>query len=291
MTSFSFNILYILESLNEDEIKTGKNLYDELCSNLVRPTPPLVIYKSISSGREWDECINEIYHDCIQKGVKPIIHLEMHGDDTGIGFINGDTRDHRTLCTQFSGINFACGCNMLLTLGVCEGLNILKGMQVTIPMPYCVALGSFEELWNVDIELRFTEFYKELFSSYDLNKAYAKLLQANSKYTEKYRPYPIDELFYIAYNGYLQKQCNKEAVKERAKSTVGNSDLHYNNRRERRGYEKGFIKDEKRTRLAEYKRIARDFFATEKYPNNFSRFNIPSTFDELKKRYQSIIKK
>lgn len=282
MQSFCFNTIYIMESLGDNESKTGLHLYDELCK-VIKPTPAK--YVPITSGEEWDQCMDKICQACAGDGVKPIIHLELHGDNTGIGFVNGDIRDHRTLCAQFSKINFACGCNMLLTLGVCEGLNILKGIQISVPMPYIGAIGSFEELWNVDIELRFTEFYKELLSSHDMNKAYSKLLDAESEYHEIYRFFPIDELFYRTYVRYLKEQCSKDALKERAHSSIINDGRPVKNRHERREMERKFIKIEKETRMKEYKDFVNTFFAVKQDPSNLKRFEVPVTFTELRQKF------
>ncbi len=292
MKHFEFNTLYIIESLKEGETKTGQNLYNEMCALKAAQSEFAVLdlrYIPIYSAKEWDECMENIKTECEQQKVLPIIHLEIHGDEDGLEFTNYECKNVDEICEQFRQINRITGCNLFVTLGVCKGLYVLFGIHMKDLMPYCGAIGSFDELEDTDIEIRYTEFYRTLFTTFDIYKAYKNLMTVDSDEEPKYRYIPIDEIFYKNYQDYIDKACTPEAIKDRADKTFYKQEDSIKNRNQRRKFERDFAKEEKRSRLQEYNRFVNIFFDLVNFPQNKERFDIPNDFKELKERYSKLI--
>jgi len=216
MNTFKFNTIYIVESLKEDEPKTGSMLYEKL-----KPLEQIhdqlsIVFCEVQSKQEWIDLMDNILEDCATKGVYPIIHLEIHGCETGIVFSNGEYILVDEINEQFRKINLASGCNLFITLGVCEGLYVLFGVRIDQLMPYCGAVGSFDDLWNRDIKLRYAEFYDAFFRTFNIYEAYKSLMTIDTGFEPRYRYIPVDEIFYKCYQDYIEKGCSKEAVKQRA---------------------------------------------------------------------------
>jgi hypothetical protein len=292
MKHFEFNTLYIIESLKEGETKTGQNLYTEMCALKAAHGELAVLdlrYIPIYSEKEWDECMESIMTECEQQKVLPIIHLEIHGDKEGLEFTNYECKNVDEISEQFRQINRITGCNLFVTLGVCQGLYVLFGIRMDELMPYCGAIGSFDELDDTDIEIRYTEFYKTLFTTFDIYQAYKNLMTAESDEEPKYRYIPIDEIFYKNYQDYLNKGCNQEAIKTRADETFYEQPSFTKNRQNRRKFGRDFAKVEKQKRLKYYKDAVNKFFDLANFPQNKDRFDIPNDFKELKERYSKLI--
>ena len=289
MKTFKFNKIYIVESLHEDEEKTGRNLYNQLKPLEAKYDSLKIVFCEVHSRQEWDDWMSTILNDCNTNGAYPIIHLEIHGQEEGIGFTNGDFINVEEINKQFRAINLASECNLFITLGVCEGLYVLFGVKIDKLMPYCGAIGSFDDLWNKDIKLRYAEFYDAFFRTFNIYEAYKSLMTIETGYDPKYRYIPVDEIFYKCYQHYLDQGCTKEAVKQRAVESQSISRLPLTNRSRKRKFDRDFIKLEKKTRLAEYRRAAKSFFALDAYPENADRFGVPQNFSELRDKYKTLI--
>lgn len=287
MKSFEFNKLIIIESLCADEPHTGTELYNDVKLNEYRYSNLSVELKTPHTKQEWGNLMDSICGDCIKNGTKPILHLEVHGSSDSLQFTDRSLISIYEVGEQLRKINIACGCNLLLTLGVCKGLYLLFNLHHAKPMPFCGAIGSFDDLVNSDIQQRFATFYDEFFTSLDLSEAYVNLLLAQTGFDCKYRYFPADEIFYKNYMEYLKINCTKDAVKARAKESIGT--LKLANRAERRKKESEFIKLEKKKRLEYYRSSSKIYFMLDNFPENKERFNVPDTFHELKERCKNLI--
>lgn len=293
MKNFRFNKIIVLESLRNEERRTGKELYDDLITRMSYIHTNLKVeYHDINSLVQWNGIMNDILNDCLQNQNIPILHFEIHGEKDGRGLV---TKNHELATlehvgTQLRKINIVTGCNLFITLGVCKGMYLLFNMKMSEPMPFIGAVGSFKDLENDDIYIRFYDFYDRLFSTMDIGEAFAALQIANPDIPAEYRYIPADELFYKNYQTYLNEQCTEDSLKRRAKESVGEMKRQMPmNRQERRRKEKEFIEMEKKSRARYFREYSSIFFMLSDYPDNKDRFNVPSTFKELKDRYDKLV--
>lgn len=296
MEAFSFNKIYVIESLKVDDNLTGKELYDDLLKWQEVKTKGKITaeYCQIRNIYEWDSNISKIINECKEKGIRPIIHIEMHGiekeddkDWQGFRLSSGEDLTYQDFGDSMRKINKECGCNLFITLAVCYGLYSIFSLKENIKqvMPFCAALGSFEDLKEGDLTIRYNEFYDELLTSFDLSKAFLRLQNSNPDIPSQYHIIYIDDIFYHAYYEYLTKLCTRESIRERAMSEANRNGIKFINRQERRAYIRSFEKIEKATRQKEYDRFKNDFFMLDQFPQNIKRFNIPKTWQELKLKF------
>lgn len=290
MKNFSFNKIYVIESLDPNERHTGKELYDDLIARMPYIHSELKVdYKEVNTLQEWDTLMGDILDECINAGIIPILHLEIHGESSGKGLVTNSKElislEH--VGNQFREINIATGCNLFLTLGVCKGLYLLFNMHMDKPMPFIGAIGSFDSILNYDIYIRYYDFYDTFFRSLDIASAYVALQKANPALDSKYRYMPADEIFYKNYQEYLNNKCSDDALKVRAKETI--AALNCTNRHERRLKEKQFIQQEKKDRAKYFREHTATFFMTDEFPENKERFDVPRDFKELKDRYNNLV--
>lgn len=160
-------------------------------------------------------------------------------------------------------------------------------MLMSEPMSFIGVIGSFENIKNYDIYIRYFDFYEIFFNTFDIGKAYVALQMANPDLESKYRYIPADELFFKNYQDYLKNNCTKDALKKRAKDSI--RDVRCVNRKERRAKEKDFVMAEKRNRAKLFREHAAIFFMTDEFPDNKVRFNVPANYEELKQRYNNLV--
>lgn len=292
MKKFYFNKVYVIESLSSGDRKTGKELFDDLLRYQVIKYPQLSVeYKPVSTRAGWDALMVEIAMDCEQNGNQPILHIEIHGEDKGHGLIleNGDYLDYNEIRPQLVRINTASRCNLFLTLAVCKGLYITSTNHLNKPMPFCGLMGAYDDIFEYDLAIRFNEFYDELFSSFDLAKAYKRLLCVNQGVPHCYRFVHADELFCKVYQKYIDENCNDKVIKQRALDAAIESNYQIPNRQAKRKYQRDFEKEEKKTRLHFFLEATKNFFMLEQFPDNKDRFEVPTNLNELKRRVEKMV--
>lgn len=305
MKNFRFNKIWVIESLEEDEEKTGTKLYDDCISRIPYRHPSLKSdIKWLSSKTDWDGLMDSIEREA-ETGIIPLLHIEIHGEENGGGLVlnSGELISVEELCASFRRINKACGSNLFVTLAVCKGLWLMQGMTLDQPMPFCGAIGSFFDLNPYDIRLSYAEFYDRFADTFNIADAYTALVNANNYQGREYRYYSADEVFCNAYQGYLDNNCSAVAVAQRAVDTA-NEFLKKLSLEERANFIVDFMRLEKslaeRTefivdfmRLEDTKReehfqdAATDYFMLNSFPENRDRFEVPEDFEALKKRYDN----
>lgn len=288
MKTLYFNKIYVIESLFENDKKTGKELYDDLLRYQPLKFSSLKVeYCKVNNKNEWDLLMNDIINECKTNDIYPILHLEIHGLDDGSGLkLNSEENlDYKYIANQFREINLLSNFNLFITLAVCKGLFLLKHTEVLKPMPFCALLGSFEKILENELYLRFYEFYDELFVSFDLTKAFKRLTEANDIVPNSYDFIHIDDLFIKAYKVYINTRCTPEALEERALLCAEEKGIKLSNRKERRDYVKNFRKEEKKLREIDYHNIVFKFFLLKEFKDNKKRFNLPSDLKDLLKNH------
>lgn len=284
MTYFNFNTLYIIESLRPNEKKTGQSLYEDMKNYEFVHDKLTVQLCIVNNVEDWNDLMQNIRFECETKGTLPIIHLEVHGSEDVIQFTNGSTLGRDYVIEQLRQINIATKCNLFVTLAVCKGLYMLLETHIDKEMPFCGVVGPFEKIMSGDILLRYYEFYKTFFETFDVTQAFIALTKANDNLPQQYRYIHISELFYKVYSNYIQKGCNNEGMKNRALEAAEQNNFILRNRKGKRKFQRDFVNDEKRNREKFYREHSNTFFMLEQCPDNKERFEVPNSWRDLEKR-------
>lgn len=284
MELYRLNKLYIIESLS-NELQTGNLLYTALESEQKEGKFSRfnIEYKDISDISDWDNLKNDILNDVVNDRVKPILHLEMHGDSGNCGYVlkNNDILYWKKLFLDFQDINMASGNYLMITLGICRGLNIVQLLKIYDRSPFLIAVGSFFDLLNTDIVYRYSAFYERFLEDYDINESMKALYNANrinEAYKDRYYCLNTVELFKRVYKSYLLVKCSPEGIKKRMEESypifLKDKNL-LDNRKSKRYFSNHFKSSLKKTKEAEYHKAANKFLMIDKYPENAQRFSIP----------------
>ncbi|UFK97711.1 hypothetical protein [Kaistella faecalis] len=276
----TFNKIFVIESLDESDSKTGKMLFDDIISRLAKYGDGSFTceYLDISNRAEFDDAMIKIAIEC-GRGVKPILHLEIHGSELGLKLKNGDLIPYPILAMQLSILNRGCKNNLFLTMAVCHGAMISFNIQLSEPAPFLGFIGAYNEVSDYDILLKYTEFYQEFLISRDFDKAFEYFLKVNAVDSKKWHLIDTYELFVKIYKDYVKEKLDPKKNKERAKLAL--KPYHFINRRERRKKERNFIEVLNNSKQHFYKEHSRKFFMIDLYPENEGRFNLPSNHTDL----------
>lgn len=284
MSRFTFNKIFILESLPAVELQTG--------TELAKRINQLALYKGIDcrtvtfqvhSIQEWEKAWNRIYADIETLGEGPIIHLEMHGNTTAIG-IDGGNNGIIPLNDVFQKVqhaNVLSKNNVFLSLAVRLGLNVIRSLKVYEPMPFCGVLGLAETLKNDELLEYYTVFYKAFLTTPDVEMAKQVMIDSGVD-SSKFVLFKPEQIFMNAYLGYLETYKTDEQIHNKAISSAISQGLLFNNDEDKNRFVRDYRVLLFLTEDKEYKRAASSFFMFDRYSEIQGRFAIPQSLIAFK---------
>lgn len=177
--TIDLNSVIIIESLEDDEIKTGTLLYKKLYHKFeaLSPFKGNTQIKTCPTKIEFLDFLGQLVKE-VRKGLRPIIQIECHGSEDGDGLItaSGELIIWQELYEFLRLINIEMKNSLFLNMGVCEGGKVQEIVNIEKEAPFFCLIGSLDSLWNDEILIGFTRFYEAMFVEKDLLKAMSDIL-------------------------------------------------------------------------------------------------------------------
>lgn len=267
-----FNKIYVIQSLDVasgDEL-TGEQLYNEVLQFFnAKYSDKNAELINVDTPNELYAALEKIKHECLKDGIKPIIHFEIHGleDKTGLSLNKGDV-NWLQLYGYLIEINIASKWNLFITMGVCFGNYAMFLIKPSYPAPFSGVLGSFEELYEDDLYIRYNAFYQELLNSLDFEKALEALHNSNPSLPDDYRFISAEQTFKNVYQKYFDNEFSTDKIKERYKKALKDEGISFTNRDVRHKFYVQFHVQLKRTKEKFFIRDKEIFFMFDKFPGH-----------------------
>lgn len=289
MVQIHFNRIYIIESLDLNDTKTGTNVHNDLLRYQEVNHPDFKsILKIPVNKQEWNQVFDEIFEDCKRNENAPIIHFEVHGseDKDGLVLTSGELLSWEELYRNLVPINIAIKNELFITMAVCYGTFFLLSTRFDRPTAFRGIVGSFDEIGENDLVIRYEAFYQELFNSFDLNKSYERLVASNPDIPNSYTCLSAEYVFARTYIEYEKNECTDFALKKRAEELMCSNNL-CKNRKERRIFIRDFKKKEFQERKNYFKESYQNFFLLDKYPELKNVMEFPCDVNAMKRWFNS----
>jgi hypothetical protein len=217
---FSSNILYIIDSIPENQLNTARQLRDDLeaIKSSVNSRGNKTFGIELTRLRSRDEVLCFFDNLVVSSDVNPILHFECHGDESGLEFADKSFASWQEIKPYFQAINQACKCNLFITLASCNGANLISTVQPGARSPFCGMLGAIDPISAENAQRSFAIFYSTLIHTRDGSQALSNLLSINSPSgSPRYYFRSAEEFFKIVYKGYLEDHCNEKIIWYRAR--------------------------------------------------------------------------
>jgi hypothetical protein len=280
----SFNKIYIIQSLPDKDMKTGKRLFDGLVLHVNSVHPELTSeYIEATDAAALFAAVLKIRDDtkAMKNKTLPLIHLEAHGDEEGLMVASGEHLEWERIEQLLREINLACYNNLLLTLGVCKGIHLINIAMPIHPAPFWGLIAPEATVTAAAVEDGFNAFYEEFLTSFDGNMALDKLNGAIPKGSPRFEFVNSIMLFIYAYRDFHRNYCMGQGRKQWLESMLTKARIMLPGRHElrrQRALLKGKVKD-RETQREWFEKYERQFFMTDLYPWNAKRFDL--TFEEV----------
>ena len=269
-----FTKLWVIESLPDGELKTGKNLVENQLEDTNKAQPNLkVAFEQPVTKSELFEILEKIKNES-SSGEYPMIHFECHGCEDGLGVASGELVEWDELREYFIDINRSCQLNLMIVVAACNGAHLIKVSTKLDAAPFWAIIGPEKEVIAGDIQDNFGDFYKTFFNDLDGDKAIEVLNQGKLGRDRKYHFLSAEKLFSRAYLTYYKSHCIGKGKRERIESLT--SQAMQNPEVKERGVK--WARDQVKKGLCEednhFEKLKKRFFFINKYPENANRFKI-----------------
>lgn len=177
-----FSRVVVLESLEENEVKTGKEAY-KLIKGIFEEekiqTP--IDHFQFPNAIEFRKIIKSLTEIANTKDI-PLIHIDCHGDiKDGLIFENGSSIDWPELAELITPINKATNFQLILCLSACNAAEFLGQMgAITRPCPCRLLVAPDTVIKPSELLSGFRRFYSNLFNTRSLGDAVESLKELNS---------------------------------------------------------------------------------------------------------------
>ncbi len=172
-TSFAFDSVVVIESLPAGDLRTGRELFDTVLAPASTADPGLVstLYEP-QTGPELYKVLTQIRRDAEHYHRSPIVHLEMHGDKSGLVMANGTVMPWAELASELTSINTVSRMNLLLVAAMCHGWHMVSLLRPTDRAPAFGIVGTEGDVTAGDLLSTMQRFYQVLVGpSHDFRSA------------------------------------------------------------------------------------------------------------------------
>ncbi|MCP9809299.1 hypothetical protein KBY58_07620 [Cyanobium sp. HWJ4-Hawea] len=175
--------LIIIESLPDNEAKTGYNLHKStvLYKTFQEPNLNSEFY-DINNRTDFFQLLKKLVHKAVIENHFFILHFEIHGYNDGVELKNSERISWEEMIPYFREINIHFHNFLAIYLAVCRGANIIKFINPLERAPFRVLISSEKDIYVHHLITGFEKFYEHFFFSYDAEEA---VEEYNSIITDK----------------------------------------------------------------------------------------------------------
>ena len=157
--------VYILESLQEGDIRTGENLRDELRQSSI-DYPDFIFesyYHPIEGKKKLAKVLDEIKSRVESQSKLPIIQLECHGFDDGILLSSKEKLLWPELFDLLRPVNIVSSNYLLLNLSVCFGDAVIRYIAPQRRAPFRAVVAPKGEAYPDSLQNAWFSFYNSFY--------------------------------------------------------------------------------------------------------------------------------
>lgn len=273
MIGFSFNSIYILESLGDNDISSfsGEALYSDLKMRLFRFPNYKIEHLGIRSRKELKLFCNRLQLRIRENSEMPLLHFSFHGYDGGIVFNHSSERIcWRELGDLLIPINIENRLNLMVNFSSCYGGSVSRIIDFSKRAPFLISISPLSKIKPETLYEYYLEFYQRLINTKDIIGS----LESKQKLKDNFLPifnfsYFIkyleiaektffDENFEVELEDYISRQIESKKIDAKDRERIRLSK----------------ILEYKDLRMKQLMEQFKNHFMLDLYPDHFNRFRL-----------------
>ncbi len=195
------NTVLWISSLKEEEIGLSNRILEDLASLLDASGVSLKCFE-VNSIQEMKWLTTDLSFRILQ-GMRPIIHLDMHGCETGLQIVkSGEIYPWSYFCNAFSIINRLSKNELMIFSTACFGLKMIEGIDPVARSPFSCLIAPQSEIKAGYLADNVLSFYKSLFETQSIDEAFKKTLG------QPFKIFSSHDVFLVLMSAYYEDHCS-----------------------------------------------------------------------------------
>mgnify|MGYP003394389138 CR=1 FL=1 len=268
-----FNTIDVIESIPDDEQRTGLDLFENVIAPLSARSSPriLVRFHEVETTADLLVALADVRHRAEQFNHHPILHIEAHGSPHGLGLRSGSIA-WLDLLEELTAINAATRLNLLVAMSSCWGADISKLVHPAHPAPFWGAIGPHTSIDAGPLYDSFCAYYRSLLTDFDGAKALDAMRSASLPQSERMAFRPAEIFFRLIFFRFIAEYSSGERLQARISRLMGfiieADPSALDNRAEVEAWLAARILEHE----VHFERYKATFFMYDRYPENRERF-------------------
>lgn len=198
---FNVNTVYLVTSSRPGEEGITRRLVESISDTSSNGGDFNFLHARINSGDGYFQLLEEIFYE-IDKGLRPIIHFDMHGSqERGLEIgKTGEFIDWGSVIDSLRILNTKLNNELVVLMTACHGLHAILPINFEKVAPFLCLIAPEQEIKIGHIEDRVPEFYRELFSS-------GSLAHACQKLGSEFNYFHSAEFLFRTLTRYIKEKC------------------------------------------------------------------------------------
>ena len=181
--------IVIVQSLKDDDLKTGRMLFDSLSSSLPQKYPDTSVkFYDVKDKRELAVTFHKIYNE-IEDGEIITLQLEAHGCEKGVDLTSGELVTWKEFFGIIRPINVKMVNLLMVCMSMCYGGAMLSQFEPEKRAPYRAFVGTGSKIKTGLLLDGFSAFYDKYHNLLDSFAAYEALKNATIDVTTGKSPF------------------------------------------------------------------------------------------------------
>jgi len=271
-TGFRYKKIWVVESLKDGDLRTGKELFEDTLVFEKIDIPDLDIeFVEISNRTQLFDLLREFEVDLQNNGSIPLLHIESHGSANGLSLKSGEYVLFQDLLPPFRQINLLSRNNFFVVVAACKGQHMVEMISQTLlePAPFFGICGPYKEIRACDVLAGYKAFYTALFRTKKIDQAVSAFKQAAPKQADSFTAWNAEYLFMLAFRHYIDTQCNGEILEKRIARILKEKQVPVGKRDEFEKHLRRCLETEAGQRKA-FDQMKKRFFLHRHYPDDQS---------------------
>ncbi|MDF1676678.1 MAG: hypothetical protein P1U44_13265 [Vicingaceae bacterium] len=199
----TFNKIYVIESLPDNETKTGTDLHNDIIRRRLWSHKNISSELNIINSKlEFLNLFETVKTEIKENKIIPYFHFEIHGNKNGFFLKSNEQVNWIELHHRLMELNMLVKNNTWLSLATCFGAYIYSIVKPTDRSPFYGYIGPWEEIDIRDIPMSYERFFETLLENFDIKEAVKALNLSNPHKPIDYKIYDSNSVFQRVFDKY-----------------------------------------------------------------------------------------
>jgi hypothetical protein len=208
-SNFSNNAIVVLSAPRPGEEGVARRLVDDLHQIKLGQHDFLIEHVILRTRQHLVETMHQLARRA-KKGLRPILHLDMHGDTKrGLEIAaSGEFAGWQEVFAWLRKINLKTGNNLGVVGAACYSLSLIRSVSIFQPVPFYFLVAPEGIVSIATIDQRMPHFYKTLLASIGIGQAVAEL-------GPQFSLFHCEKMMTIVLARYMKQQCKGRGLTDR----------------------------------------------------------------------------